>query len=46
MKGTADLHAVRGTLALLLVCTGEEWRSFLLDGDPLKPQTFSAKAFF
>lgn len=43
MKGRADLHAVRRILALLLVCTGGELRSFLSGGDTLKLQTISVK---
>lgn len=43
MKGRADLHAVRRILALLLVCTGGELRSFLSGGDTLKLQSISAK---
>lgn len=43
MKGRADLHAVRRILALLLVCTARELRSFLSGGDTLKLQTISAK---
>lgn len=43
MKGRADLHAVRRILALLLVCTGGELRSFLSGGDTLKLQTILAK---
>lgn len=43
MKGRSDLHAVRRILALLLVCTGGELRSFLSGGNTLKLQTISAK---